>query len=265
MKPPSSQNSSSALYRACNVQGPIPTQGLLGDSPHGQVLDIAHRDGAKLRPVHFSFGVLAFSARTKGFLIVKSTVQKHFIAHGLGKPAQRLARAAAIAAATTRLLTEAASKDEPLGFYLTTGGPGRSSASIRSTSASPRSVQGVPAHRHRRLHPLAFVAIVFGPSTELTPCVSWTRLAPTAVNGVRVRAILSDNAPNTWPAPLSKPWERRRSSITGSLPARPPQRGPQTLPRHHPAPSSRSAGARPSIAGASPRFANSRPKPTLDP
>ena len=60
----------------------------------------------------------------QGFSIAKSTVQKHLVAHGLGKRSERLARAAVIAAATTGLLTEAARKDEPFGFCLATGGPG---------------------------------------------------------------------------------------------------------------------------------------------
>ena len=38
--------------------------------------------------------------------------------------AKRLARAAAIAAATTGLVTEAAREDEPFGFCLASGGPG---------------------------------------------------------------------------------------------------------------------------------------------
>ena len=37
----------------------------------------------------------------QGFVIAKSTVQKHLVDHGLGTRAKRLARAAAIAAATT--------------------------------------------------------------------------------------------------------------------------------------------------------------------
>src|SRR6202035_1810143 len=51
----------------------------------------------------------------QGFAIAKSTVQKHLVAHGLGRRAQRLARAAAIAAATTGLISETARHDEPLG------------------------------------------------------------------------------------------------------------------------------------------------------
>ena len=39
----------------------------------------------------------------QGFAMAKSTVQKHLVAHGLGRRSQRLARAAVITAATTGL------------------------------------------------------------------------------------------------------------------------------------------------------------------
>jgi hypothetical protein len=42
----------------------------------------------------------------------------------LGRRSQRLARAAAITAATTGLITEATRDAEPFGFCLATGGPG---------------------------------------------------------------------------------------------------------------------------------------------
>jgi hypothetical protein len=48
-----------------------------------------------------------------GFVIAKSTVQKHLVAHGLGTRAERLARSAAITAATSGLVTEAGRDDEP--------------------------------------------------------------------------------------------------------------------------------------------------------
>ena len=60
----------------------------------------------------------------RGFSIAKSTVQRHLVAHGLGTRDKRLARAAAITAASTGLVTEAARKDEPFGFCLASGGPG---------------------------------------------------------------------------------------------------------------------------------------------
>src|SRR5207249_2630008 len=55
----------------------------------------------------------------------KTTVQKILVDHGLGRRTQRLARAAAIAAATTGLVTEAASDDvEPFGFCHWAADPG---------------------------------------------------------------------------------------------------------------------------------------------
>ena len=61
----------------------------------------------------------------QGFSIAKSTVQKHLVAHAPGLRSQRLARAAAIAAATTGLVVpDTERKDEPFGFCLATGGPG---------------------------------------------------------------------------------------------------------------------------------------------
>src|SRR5262249_14681629 len=54
----------------------------------------------------------------RGYAIAKSTVQKILVTHGLGRRGQRLARSAAIAAATTGLITDAARKDEPFGFCL---------------------------------------------------------------------------------------------------------------------------------------------------
>ncbi len=60
----------------------------------------------------------------QGFAIAKSTVQKILVTHGLATRRQRLARAAAVTAMTTGLLTDAAREDEPFGFCLATGGPG---------------------------------------------------------------------------------------------------------------------------------------------
>jgi hypothetical protein len=61
----------------------------------------------------------------QGSSIAKSTVQKHLVAHGLGRRAQRLAKAAAIASATIGLVVpDAQRKDEPFGFCLASGGPG---------------------------------------------------------------------------------------------------------------------------------------------
>ena len=60
----------------------------------------------------------------QGFQVGKSTVQNHLVAHGLGRRHQRLARAAAITALTTGLVTEVAIEDEPFGFCHWSGRPG---------------------------------------------------------------------------------------------------------------------------------------------
>lgn len=52
----------------------------------------------------------------RGYTIGKTTVQKHLVDHGLGRRSQRVARAAAITAATTGLSTDAARDAEPFGF-----------------------------------------------------------------------------------------------------------------------------------------------------
>ena len=198
----------------------------------------------------------------QGFSIAKSTVQKHLVAHGLGKRAQRLARAAAIAAATTGLVTEAARKDEPFGFCLATGGPGElvcvDSFYIGKLKGVGKVYQLTAIDVFTRW---AFVAIVLGP-----------------LNGTHDRPLRRSDA-----ARLSTPRgagpsraQRQRARIQGRrLHRRPGGQGDSVTIGSRPvrptttrcasastAPSSKSAGARPSIAGTSPRSASSRPKPT---
>ena len=60
----------------------------------------------------------------RGYAIAPSTVQRQLVTHGLGKRAQRVARAAAITMMTTGLVTQSARDDDPFGFCLATGGPG---------------------------------------------------------------------------------------------------------------------------------------------
>lgn len=60
----------------------------------------------------------------RGFTISKTTVQKLLVDHGLGRRAQRVARAAAITAATTGLSTQAARDSEPFGFCHYSPAPG---------------------------------------------------------------------------------------------------------------------------------------------
>jgi hypothetical protein len=100
----------------------------------------------------------------QGFSIAPSTVQKHLRAHGLGKRAQRLARAAAITAMTTGLVTEAAREDDPFGFYLASGRPGElicvDSFSIGKLKGVGKCYQLTAIDVFTRF---AFVAIVLGP------------------------------------------------------------------------------------------------------
>ena len=60
----------------------------------------------------------------QGFTVSKSTVQNLLVAHRLGRRHQRLARAAAITAITTGLVTEIAAGDELFGFCHWAGKPG---------------------------------------------------------------------------------------------------------------------------------------------
>jgi transposase InsO family protein len=60
----------------------------------------------------------------RGHSIGKSTVQDLLVRHGLGKRAQRIARAAAIVALTSGLVTEAVLEDDPFGFCHFAAAPG---------------------------------------------------------------------------------------------------------------------------------------------
>ena len=133
----------------------------------------------------------------QGFAIAKSMVQKHLVAHGLGRRAQRLARAAAITAATTGLLTEAARKDGPFGFCLATGCPGElvcmDSFYVGKLKGVGKVYQLTAIDVFTRW---AVVAIVLGPvnHTHTMRFIDQV-LRSYRRHGVRVRAILSDNGP----------------------------------------------------------------------
>ena len=60
----------------------------------------------------------------RGYSVGKTTVQRLLVTHGLGRRAQRVARAAAITAATTGLSTDAARAVEPFGFCQYSPAPG---------------------------------------------------------------------------------------------------------------------------------------------
>jgi hypothetical protein len=121
--------------------------------------------------------------------------------------------------------------------------------------------QGVPAHRHRRLHPLGLRRHrAWARSMAPTPRASSTSCSATiGATESGSEPCSATTGPNTWPAPLSRPWPPRDCATIGFRPAR-----PTTTPSvsAFTRPSSKSAGGRPSIAGASPRSASSKPKRT---
>jgi transposase InsO family protein len=133
----------------------------------------------------------------RGFSIAKSTVQNILVTHGLGRRNQRLARAAAISAATTGLVTDVARKDEPFGFCLANGGPGElicvDSFYIGNLKGVGKCYQLTAIDVFTRW---VFVSIVLGPvqgahTMRFIEGVlrSYRRI------GVSVRAVLSDNGP----------------------------------------------------------------------
>jgi transposase InsO family protein len=133
----------------------------------------------------------------QGFSIAKSTVQKHLVAHNLGKRSQRLARAAAITAATTGLVTEAAREDEPFGFCLATGGPGElvclDSFYIGKLKGVGKVYQLSAIDVFTRL---AFVWLVVGtPDATVSMRFLERLLRHYRRHGIKVRAVLTDNGP----------------------------------------------------------------------
>jgi transposase InsO family protein len=133
----------------------------------------------------------------QGFSIAKSTVQKHLVVHGLGKRSQRLARAAAIAAATTGLITEVAREDEPFGFCLATGGPGElvclDSFYIGKLKGVGKVYQLSAIDVFTRL---AFVWLVVGtPDATVSMRFLERLLRHYRRHGITVRAVLTDNGP----------------------------------------------------------------------
>ena len=133
----------------------------------------------------------------QGFVIAKSTVQKHLVAYGLGRRSERLARAAAVTAATTGLVTDAARDDEPFGFCLASGGPGElvcvDSFYIGKLKGVGKVYQLSAIDVFTRF---AFVWLVVGtPDAAVSLRFLERLLAHYRRHGVRVRAVLSDNGP----------------------------------------------------------------------
>jgi transposase InsO family protein len=133
----------------------------------------------------------------QGFTIAKSTVQKHLVAHGLGRRAKRLAKAAAIAVATTGLLTEAVRDEGPFGFCLASGGPGElcclDSFYIGKLKGVGKVYQLTAIDVFTRW---AFVMLVLGPvhATDSMRFVD-RLLRHYRRHGVSVKAVLTDGGP----------------------------------------------------------------------
>jgi transposase InsO family protein len=137
----------------------------------------------------------------RGYEIGKTAVQKHLVDHGLGRRAQRVARAAAITAATTGLSTEAARDREPFGFCHYSPAPGHQ---LALDSFYIGNLKGVGKVYQLTAIDVAtrwaIMLIVLGPPTaahtirfidHVVRC--WRRF------GVSVRAVLTDNGPE-WKA-----------------------------------------------------------------
>jgi transposase InsO family protein len=137
----------------------------------------------------------------RGYQIGKTTVQKLLVDHGLGRRAQRVARAAAIIAATTGLSTDAARDSEPFGFCHYSPAPGHL---IAVDSFYIGNLKGVGKVYQLTAIDVAtrwaIMLIVLG-----TPTAAHTiRFIDHVVrrwrrHGVTVRAVLSDNGPE-WKA-----------------------------------------------------------------
>jgi transposase InsO family protein len=133
----------------------------------------------------------------RGYQLAKSTVQALLVRHGLGRRAQRVARAAAIAAQTTGLVTEAAADDEPFGFCLWAARPGDlvalDSFYIGNLKGVGKVYQLTAVDTATRW---ALVMIVLGvPNGTVTARFVDHALRRFRRLGVTVRAVLTDNGP----------------------------------------------------------------------
>jgi hypothetical protein len=157
------------------------------------------------------------------YQIGKTTVQRLLVAHGLGRRAQRVARAAAITAATTGLSTDAARDSEPFGFCHYSPAPGHlvavdsfyignlkgvgkvyqlTAVDVATRWAMILIVAGTPNGHHT----IRFIDHVVR---------HWRRL------GVGVRAVLSDihagwGVDRVWPPVVWRRFDRDRCSLVAA-------------------------------------------------
>src|SRR5664280_1162674 len=145
------------------------------------------------------------------------------VAHGLGKRSQRLARAAAITAATTGLLTDAARDEHLFGFCLATGGPGElvclDSFYIGKLKGVGKVYQLTAIDVFTRW---AIVMIVLGPVTHAhTMRFVTTFSGSTVVTGSRSEPCSPTTGPSTWPAASTPTWRPNVCATSGSRPGHP--------------------------------------------
>ena len=191
----------------------------------------------------------------------KTTVQKLLVDHGLGRRAQRVARAAAITAATTGLSTDAARDDEPFGFCHYSPAPG---CQVAMDSFYIGNLKGVGKVYQLTAIDVAtrwaIMLIVIGPPTA----AHTIRFIDHVVRryrrlGVPVRAVLTDNGPE-WIAGGFRAHLATVASPTSA--SRPAHRTTTRSANGSTAPPCRNAGGPPSTVAASPASASSKPKPT---
>lgn len=139
---------------------------------------------------------LADRLAERGFSVGKTTVQKLLVDHGLGRRSQRMARVAAIAAASTGLVTEAAA-ETPWGFCHWAARPGDLVAVdgfyIGNLKGVGKVYQLTAVDTATRW---ALVQIVLGPVTA-AHSVRFAEHVRRGFRrlGVEVTAVLSDNGP----------------------------------------------------------------------
>jgi len=133
----------------------------------------------------------------RGYRIGKTTVQKLLVDHGLGRRAQRVARAAAITAATTGLSTDAGRDTEPFGFCHYSPAPGHQ---VAADSFYIGNLKGVGKVYQLTAIDVAtrwaIMLIVIGPPTAGHTIRFIDHVIKTFRRlGVPVRAVLTDNGP----------------------------------------------------------------------
>ncbi|HEY5155636.1 MAG TPA: DDE-type integrase/transposase/recombinase [Acidimicrobiales bacterium] len=140
---------------------------------------------------------LADRLEARGYRVSKSTVQKILVEHALGRRAQRVARAAAIVAFTTGLVTETVMEDAPFGFCHWAARPGDlvalDSFYVGNLKGVGKVYQLTAIDTATRW---AVIMIILGPVTAShTAAFIDHVIRRYRKHGITVRAVLSDNGP----------------------------------------------------------------------